>query len=299
MSSIYHFFGNLFGNYAVFIIVFVLITRLVSIPLNKISKKQTIEKQKREAKYKEFEKECNGDREELSNKIYEYYKNSNFNPYTSFISKFLIIVLNIVIVFAIVGCFSPLKNFSSIPENEVQNIVNIYKEETKTKRYPEITMLSDVDSTAKLLKNKGIKSEYINEIKNTKEKFKIFGFDTTQVPKYTNELWVKVLPYLVVSLLIIRTLITILFQIVHIKDKKKLTMLLASTLPSTLLSVGFSIALSIYTPVIVCIYLMILYISSLISTISSLVKKGGSNNETKNDTEENSSESTSVVKSND
>ena len=273
MSTIYHFFGNLFNNYAVFTLVLIILAQFVTFLLNKVIKKQNIEKAERDKKYKEFEKEANGNKDELTEKIYNYYLESHFNPYKVFFLRFLIFFSNLLVVFVIIGCFSPLSNFSNIPKKDVNEIVSIYTQNVDVKRYPEISMLSNIDETEKIFTENGISKEYIDEIKIIKEKFKLFGLDTTLVPKMANVDGLIILPIIVCSLIIIKFLITILTQIKYTKDKKKLMTNLAINIPTSLMSIGISVALAVYTPVIVCIYLIIIHTKSLLQILLSTFNK--------------------------
>ena len=273
MSHIYHYFGALFDNYAIFIIVLVLVTRLVTIPLSKMSKKQNAEKQNRKQVYKKLEEETNGNKEELTNKIYKYYKESDFNPWKSFFSKFIIFALNMAIVFSIIGCFSPLTNFSNIPKADVEKIVTVYTQEIETKRYPQISMLDNIDKTVEVLEKNNISYDYINEIKTIKEKFMLGRLDTTQIPKGSNNSFVKWLPVLVSLLLIMRCLVSIMTIVRVTKDENQRLISLASVVPSTVLSVIMTISIAGFTPVIVCFYLMILYLFGLIQSFIRFTRK--------------------------
>lgn len=80
--------------YPAFIIGLCLVTKIIRIFLNKYSKKQSEEKAVRDEKIAQLQKEAGGDRNVLSDKIYEYYKESNYNPYLTFLSKVALIIID-------------------------------------------------------------------------------------------------------------------------------------------------------------------------------------------------------------
>lgn len=113
--------------YPAFIICLCLVTKIIRIFLNKYSKKQSEEKAVRDEKIAQLQKEAGGDRNVLSDKIYEYYKESNYNPYLTFLSKVALIIIDFAIVAVMVTTFKPISNFHVVEKDTATTITQIYR----------------------------------------------------------------------------------------------------------------------------------------------------------------------------
>lgn len=269
ISYIYHFIGNLFNNYAIFILLVIIIGRLISIPCDSVRKKLNAEKKERDAVYAEIQKKTNSEKDKITNEIYNYYKKSNFKPWKLVFTNVIIFLVNTIILISILACFKPLTNFSNIPKNEVKEIISIYQNNVDTKRYPEITILSDIDKISNILKNNNISNKQINEILSVKNKFMIGKLDTTVIPKTSNETNVKIFPITFIGLCVLQNLISIVNILCKKNKNKKLIIINLISLIFTLL---VTISIIRTTPVIVCFYLMIIYMYGIIRKIISILK---------------------------
>ena len=259
----------------------IIIGRLISIPCDIVRKKQNIEKKKRNEVYTKIEKEANGDKSKITDEIYNYYKESNFKPWKLIFTNIVIFLVDLIILTSILACFKPLTNFSDIPKEDVKQMVSIYNESSEIKKYPEISMLYNINETTSILKNNNIADKYINEIITVKENFMLGNLDTTTVPKMSSEPNIKILPIIVLSLCVLQNLIPII-NILKKKNKNRKLLIINLSVMIFVLSITMTIIMS--TPVIVCFYLMIIYLYGIGRKIISILKenKGETNSEKTN-----------------
>lgn len=279
MKDFYIFFGNLFNNYVVLIIVFCVLTKIVSIPLKLIASRQYKEKAVRDQHCKKLYSEYGSDKEKLTEKIYEYYKSSKYNPITFYTVKIIIIFINILLILLMVGTFKPISNFTNISESEKKQIVEIYEEQnekTSTKlNYTEISLLNSLDDIKGPLVEAGISNQTINTLYSIKEKFTLGSVPMYAIPKLgalnagslvlfiaLGASFAKVIPVLVNCIKRRKD-----FKTMGLSDKQKF---IASPIISVLTFV-LSISIIFNTPLVICFYFIFQYIYVLVFELIKVV----------------------------
>lgn len=266
-------------NYALFIIVFCLITKIFRTVLSKINKKQSQEKAKRDKKIKELQKMSGGNQKILADKIFEYYQESNYNPFLSVFTKIIIIIIDFAIILAMVATFKPITNFNIVSDKSAESIVSVYTENEKNaNRYTEIRLLRDLEKYEDEYKKVGVSEQEMAALYNLRNTFKIGTLDTYIVPTMTEFSYNILIPLLAFVMFLINILISL---IKNVKNAIKLykTSDLAdkiSLIIAPIMSVFSLILVSTFifnTPIIISFYFIINYTWNLVVNTIDAVKK--------------------------
>lgn len=266
-------------NYAIFIIVLCLVVKIIKEFFNKISKKQADEKKIRDQKIKEFQKETNGDRDALTDKIYNFYQESNYNPFFDYFIKVVIFVLDFAIISAMVATFKPISNFNIVSDESAASIVSIYKEREgdAAKKYVEIRLLKDLDEYVDEYKANGVSDEEIQTLYDLKETFMIGNTETYIVPSMDKITVASALPIMAFFIFVLNTILSMSRQFKSIKKaiktgtlQQKMLALLSPAM--TLLSVVLICTFIFNTPMIISFYFIINYTWNFIRNIILLYK---------------------------
>ena len=234
--------------------------------MGKISRKQTAAGKERAAKIKQLQQESGGDRDALTDKIYDYYKESNYNPVLNFFSKFVIIAVNFAILTAFVSTFSPITNYKVITDENAQKIVSIYKEnEPDATRYTEMRLLNDLEKYENQYKKAGVSNEEIQRLYNLRDSLTLGKLKTYMVPTIKNFSPATLIPIVAFILYLIKFLLDIIRQLKSLKDSfgslditGKLTGILSPFMSVFSLVLVSTIILK--TPIIVSFYFIINYL---------------------------------------
>lgn len=255
------------------VIILIGVTKIITIPLSHIQKKQANAKKERDSKIKELQVSTNGDKDALTEEIYKYYKEIDYNPIKQFISKFIVFILNFAILFSLLGAFQPITNFSNLNKNTIQTIVDTYKGNFISNSYLEIEILNNLEELQPYLSDK-VSYEEFDELKKVRNKFTIGKVDTTIIPLQSNNNVYIALPIIVLILAVLKNLPVLLKK--HNNSR---------SLMIDILMAVFDVAITSFfvfkTPIIVCIYLLINNIYSLLKIIINLLKEGKKDGERK------------------
>lgn len=265
-------------NYAVFILLFCLVIKCIKEVFNKIDAKQTKEKKAREEKIKKLQEESKGDKELLTEKIYKFYQDSNYNPILYYFIKISVFVLDFALISVMVATFKPMTNFNMISEDSIQSIVSIYKEQEgkSAKNYTEIRLLQDLEEYENLYKSSGVSEEELETLYDLKDSFDLFGMQTYIVPDFNNYSPEMVFPLIAFMLFIINTLIALIKQCSSLKrifkegtlTQKALSLIAPGLLVlSTILVCTFIFN----TPIVISFYFIINYAWNLMKNIIKIV----------------------------
>lgn len=246
--------------------MFCVIVKIISFFLGKISRKQTAAGRERAAKIKQLQQESGGDRDALTDKIYDYYKESNYNPVLNFFSKFVIIAVNFAILTAFVSTFSPITNYKVITDENAQKIVSIYKEnEPDATQYTEMRLLNDLEKYENQYKKAGVSNEEIQRLYNLRDSLTLGKLKTYMVPTIKNFSPATLIPIVAFILYLIKFLLDIIRQLKSLKDSfgslditGKLTGILSPFMSVFSLVLVSTIILK--TPIIVSFYFIINYL---------------------------------------
>lgn len=177
-----------------------------------------------------------------------YWEKHNMNPVRTMVIQIIGTILNFAILMSVFGVFSPIKNFTKIPEETKIAMVEVYKEEFNETSCSEITLVNHIDELKPYLKDVAT-GEEINEIVEVKNKFKLGDLQTTIVPAKSADKRYLAIPIIMFSITALSTLKSI---IEAIKKKNKL---------SIIVSVGMGIPMlammgyfDFAWPIIMCIY---------------------------------------------
>lgn len=269
--------------------------------MGKISRKQTAAGRERAAKIKQLQQESGGDRDALTDKIYDYYKESNYNPVLNFFSKFIIIVVNFAILTAFVSTFSPITNYKVITDENAQKIVSIYKEnEPDATQYTEMRLLNDLEKYENQYKKAGVSNEEIQRLYNLRDSLMLGKLKTYMVPTIKNFSPATLIPITAFILYLIKFLLDIIRQLKSLKGSfsslditGKLTGILSPFMSVVSLILVSTIILK--TPIIVSFYFIINYLWGIgqhiiENTKSKKIKSTEGKHETKNSVKQKATE---------
>lgn len=241
----------------------IIFTKIISIPLNRVLNKQKSAKKERDLKIAELKENTNGDQEALTEEIYQYYKNIDYNPIKTFISKAVIVVLNLSILFSVVGVFKPVTNFSELNKEQIKTATTIYQENFDTNSYIEIEMLHNLDKVKPLLE-KELSKENIDNLNEVKSKFVVGSLDTTIIPTHSDKGVYICLPVIVLILCVLQQIV------VNLNKKEKNELLIGSLMGC--ISVGITALFVFKTPIIVCLYFLVIDFYSLVLSVFNYIK---------------------------
>lgn len=274
-------FGIKIYNYALLIIVLTLLVKCVRTLLDKVNAKQAVVKKERNEKIKQFQEESK-DKDELTDKIYNYYKETNYNPFLSVFLSILMIVLDFAIISMALATFKPISNFKIIAPESAQSIVSIYREAEgdSANKYTEIRLLKDLETYEDKYVEAGVTQEEINTLYEFRDTFKLGNFETYVVPSM-NKLTLQSLPcFLTFGVFAVNTLWLI---IIHLREfikvlknnKKEPLKVLMGAFPLMLdaLTVVLVSSLILNTPIVISFYFLINYSWTLITKIINTFKK--------------------------
>lgn len=222
LSAYISIFGLKIHNYVLMLVLFSLLICIVKTVVAQLNRKQSVKSRERKEKVVQLQKESNGDQKELADRIYDYYKETNYNPFLNYFLKFLIILLDLLIITAAVATFKPITNFHIISDESANSIINIYKENEIEQggRYTEIRLLKDLDKYEDKYTAAGVSAEEIQTLRELKETFKVGNLETYIVPSL-NGFSVQALPCLFAFLLFaINSIWSFVFQIKKVKNIK-------------------------------------------------------------------------------
>lgn len=165
------------------------------------TRKQQKESAERNKKVAELQKESDNN-EELTDKIYEYYKQTGYNPILNILLKSFVIILDLTILMSAFATFKPITNFHIISKESAASVVSIYQdnEGPGANRYTEIRLLEDLDKYTEQYKAAGVTDEEIHTLEQLKDTFSFMGMETYIVPSI-GDMTVQVLPCLFAFLL--------------------------------------------------------------------------------------------------
>lgn len=264
--------------YPAFIIGLCLVTKIIRIFLNKYSKKQSEEKAVRDEKIAQLQKEAGGDRNVLSDKIYEYYKESNYNPYLTFLSKVALIIIDFAIVAVMVTTFKPISNFHVVEKDTATTITQIYMEkEEKSTPYTEIRVLKDLEKYELDFEKGGVSKADIQKLYDLRESFSLGSLKTYLVPPVKDNPQLMSIPTLAMVLYVLQYIIG-LWQSIEkmrlsfkkLKPAGKAMMLTQPILNTAFLALTATIVFN--TPIVISFYFIVTYTWNLINTIVQLIK---------------------------
>lgn len=282
--------------YPAFIIGLCLVTKIIRIFLNKYSKKQSEEKAVRDEKITQLQKEAGGDRDVLSDKIYEYYKESNYNPYLTFLSKVALIVIDFAIVAVMVATFKPISNFHVVEKDTATTITQIYMDkEEKSTPYTEIRVLKDLEKYESDFEKGGVSKADIKKLYDLRDSFSLGSLKTYLVPPVKDNPQLMAVPALAMVLYVAQYIIG-LWQSIEkmrlsfkkLKPAGKAMMLTQPILNTAFLALTATIVFN--TPIVISFYFIVTYTWNLINTIVQLVKTKKMAKRTKVDATNNSEE---------
>lgn len=282
--------------YPAFIIGLCLITKIIRIFLNKYSKKQSEEKAVRDKKIAQLQKEAGGDRDVLSDKIYEYYKESNYNPYLTFLSKVALIVIDFAIVAVMVATFKPISNFHVVEKDTATTITQIYMDkEEKSTPYTEIRVLKDLEKYESDFEKGGVTKANIKKLYDLRDSFSLGSLKTYLVPPVKDNPQLMAVPALAMVLYVAQYIIG-LWQSIEkmrlsfkkLKPAGKAMMLTQPILNTAFLALTATIVFN--TPIVISFYFIVTYTWNLINTIVQLIKTKKMAKSTKVDATNNSDE---------
>ena len=282
--------------YPAFIIGLCLITKIIRIFLNKYSKKQSEEKAVRDKKIAQLQKEAGGDRDVLSDKIYEYYKESNYNPYLTFLSKVALIVIDFAIVAVMVATFKPISNFHVVEKDTATTITQIYMDkEEKSTPYTEIRVLKDLEKYESDFEKGGVTKANIKKLYDLRDSFSLGSLKTYLVPPVKDNPQLMAVPALAMVLYVAQYIIG-LWQSIEkmrlsfkkLKPAGKAMMLTQPILNTAFLALTATIVFN--TPIVISFYFIVTYTWNLINTIVQLIKTKKMVKSTKVDATNNSDE---------
>lgn len=232
---------------------------IITIPLDLIVRKQKQKANEERKKIEDLKKGENISQEKMADELYDFYKSNNYNPFFATFKNILVFILNFSILFALVGVFSPVKNFSGFDKSFSREMVRSYQDEYEVDTYPEIEMLQNLDKVAQLEVNGiTITNEEISKLIDIRESFMIGNFDTTTIPvKSQNKLYL-ILPIM----LLVLSLCSNLSSFAGWKKKNKAQKII--TLLFSILGIEITCTIAFDAPIIVCIYMIIMNISSSI-----------------------------------
>lgn len=264
--------------YPAFIIALCLVTKIIRIFLNKYSKKQSEEKAVRDKKIAQLQKEAGGDRDLLSDKIYEYYKESNYNPYLTFLSKVALIVIDFAIVAVMVATFKPISNFHVVEKDTATTITQIYMDkEEKSTPYTEIRVLKDLEKYESDFEKGGVSKADIKKLYDLRDSFSLGSLKTYLVPPVKDNPQLMAVPALAMVLYVAQYIIG-LWQSIEkmrlsfkkLKPAGKAMMLTQPILNTAFLALTATIVFN--TPIVISFYFIVTYTWNLINTIVQLIK---------------------------
>lgn len=264
--------------YPAFIIGLCLITKIIRIFLNKYSKKQSEEKAVRDKKIAQLQKEAGGDRDVLSDKIYEYYKESNYNPYLTFLSKVALIVIDFAIVAVMVATFKPISNFHVVEKDTATTITQIYMDkEEKSTPYTEIRVLKDLEKYESDFEKGGVSKADIKKLYDLRDSFSLGSLKTYLVPPVKDNPQLMAVPALAMVLYVAQYIIG-LWQSIEkmrlsfkkLKPAGKAMMLTQPILNTAFLALTATIVFN--TPIVISFYFIVTYTWNLMNTIVQLIK---------------------------
>lgn len=282
--------------YPAFIIGLCLVTKIIRIFLNKYSKKQSEEKAVRDKKIAQLQKEAGGDRDLLSDKIYEYYKESNYNPYLTFLSKMALIVIDFAIVAVMVATFKPISNFHVVEKDTATTITQIYMDkEEKSTPYTEIRVLKDLEKYESDFEKGGVSKADIKKLYDLRDSFSLGSLKTYLVPPVKDNPQLMAVPALAMVLYVAQYIIG-LWQSIEkmrlsfkkLKPAGKAMMLTQPILNTAFLALTATIVFN--TPIVISFYFIVTYTWNLINTIVQLIKTKKMAKSTKVDATNNSEE---------
>ncbi|MGN0006355.1 MAG: YidC/Oxa1 family membrane protein insertase [Candidatus Gastranaerophilaceae bacterium] len=273
-------------NYALLIIILTLLVKGVRTLLDKVNAKQAVVKKERNAKIKQFQEESK-DKDELTDKIYNYYKETNYNPFLSVFLSVLMIVLDFAIISMALATFNPISNFKIIEPESTQSIVSIYREGEgdSANKYTEIRLLKDLETYEDKYIEAGVSQEEINTLYEFRDTFKLGSFETYIVPSM-NKITLQSLPCLLTFGVFAAN--TLWLIIIHLKqfikvlqnNKKEPLEILMGAFPLMLdaLTVALVSSLIFNTPIVISFYFLINYSWMLITKIINACKRKKSQN---------------------
>lgn len=274
MSAFYAFVGKYFDNYAIVIILICFMSIIVSAALNIVRRKQADEKKKRNQYCKQLYKKIGDDKDKLSKAIYEYYRDSNYNPIKSFFSSLFVVLINVFMIVVVVSSFNPISNMTDISKKEVQLVVDIYSQEYDAKYYQEMSVLSNLDNIDELLLENGVSSNTVLKLNELCNKLSIGSFKAFYIPSFETRETLITLPIITLALGLIR-LFSVLTKQIKLLKKQPLQSAKISVLICCLSIFTFAVSSIVvfYAPIIVCLYFCLHSLYSLFQQGLSYCKK--------------------------
>lgn len=213
-----NFLYNLIQNYAISIILFCIIIKILMLPLSIKQQKNMKATTKIQEKMKVLQFKYKNDPEKLNQETMALYKSEKISPFSGCFSAIIQIVL-LLSVFYLVQ--SPLKFMRKIEQPKIEECYNILKNENKideNSRYVEINIIREVSFLEEYI-NKNVEED--NQQKNIikqedldqiKMNMNFLGIDLSKVPAQNSNDWkVFIIPilYVIISFISMRFLTNI------------------------------------------------------------------------------------------
>ena len=214
----------------------------------------------------------------LSDKIYEYYKESNYNPYLTFLSKAALIIIDFAIVAVMVTTFKPISNFHVVEKDTATTITQIYMDkEEKSTPYTEIRVLKDLEKYESDFEKGGVSKADIQKLYDLRDSFSLGSLKTYLVPPVKDNPQLMSIPTLAMVLYVLQYIIG-LWQSIEkmrlsfkkLKPAGKAMMLTQPILNTAFLALTATIVFN--TPIVISFYFIVTYTWNLINTIVQLIK---------------------------
>lgn len=274
MNEFFMFCGKYIDNYACLIIGICMLTVIISALLGKVSKKQNLKKIERDRHCRELYNKYGDDKEKLTESIYKYYEECNYNPVTSFLSRFCIAALNVFMVIVVLASFNPISNMTDISKEQLRLITDVYSEEYENQYYTELSVLSELDNIEELLVSKGVSQETLSKLNNLQCQLTVGSIKTYCVPKLSHNDNFILLPIITFTLGFMNFIPDLLKALTAIK-KKSISKSKAEIINCSfsLLVLIFSSIVIFYAPIIVCVYFFMQRVYQLCKKIFSCYKQ--------------------------
>ena len=206
-----NFINNVVGNYGLAIIFFIVLIKIIMLPLS-IKQQKTMKKSaKLQEQMKVLQFKYKNDPEKLNREMMDLYKKENMSPFSGCLSTIVQFIL-LISIFYMVRC--PLTYMERFDKTQLDSYIQQLKEEgmTVNQAYSEIDIIREID----YLKSKFPEDENLNKI-NLNMNF--CGLDLSKIPQQNLGDWTV---YIIPILYIISTFISMrITTSMQNKDKKK------------------------------------------------------------------------------
>lgn len=193
---------DLLHSYGWALILFVTLTRLITLPLSIKQQKSTARMAAFQPKMQQLQKQYAKDKNRYNEELMKLYEQEGINP----MSGCLPMVIQMVLLFGIIDViYSPLKHILAIPSELLTKATELLGKATSA---PQLTIISEIQSGSTRF-NEIFSAEQMETIKNFDMHF--MGFNMGAIPKDVMG-WLILIPVLAFVTQLLSTFVTMKFQ---------------------------------------------------------------------------------------